>query len=106
MADRQWFLTKLAGAIMTLFVLISTGVGAANLVTDLRRDITRNEENHSKHEMLDEKKWEKIFAEVDGNREDIHTLELQDKEIAIRQQTILEALKRIELKIDSFEVVN
>ena len=94
--DRQWFLTKLVGALLALFLLISSCIGAANLVSSLRKDINRNVEDINKN-------YSGIISiskKVDLQNEDITGLKLQDRENITKLATMTTTLNRMESKLD------
>jgi peptidoglycan hydrolase CwlO-like protein len=104
MASREWLITKVTGLLMGIALLVSTGVGAANLITSLRRDVDRNEERINKHENADEKKWEKIEGEISELDRNIDLLNISSAEQATQFAHILREIEKLNLKFDKFEV--
>jgi len=104
--------TKIVAGLMTLFVLISSCIGAANMHFDLKRDVVRNENNISIHKVDDEKKWDKAWMDIDGNTDDINKLQLQNARLETQYQEILRRLEASEANdlrileiLSNFEVV-
>ena len=112
MEDKQWFIVKLAGAILTLFILVSSSIGAANMFFDLKRDVVRNEKTIVEHKKSDEKLMDKAFSEIDENKDDIHAIEIQNGRIETMLTDILQRLEKGEANdlrildiLNNFEVV-
>ncbi len=105
MASREWVITKIVGLLLGLSLLLSTGVGAANLFTSLRRDVDRNEGAIAKHEEGDVKKWDNINEQVDSLKDKNHLLEISLKEQAITFSYIRKELESLNYKIDNMEEV-
>jgi vacuolar-type H+-ATPase subunit C/Vma6 len=85
---------------MTILLLLSTGIGIANMYFDLKRDVARNEGSIRDHKTEDNKKWEeqaqkddKWFKKVDDVEEKVHSLELQNTRIESNQKEILRRLE-------------
>lgn len=96
MADRQWFLIKVVGSLMAVFLFVSSCIGAANLVSSLRRDIDRNVEDINKN-------YAGILAvsgKIDGHEKSITELKLQDRENITKLATMTTTLNRMESKLD------
>jgi hypothetical protein len=93
MADREWFMTKMAGSILAVLLLMSIGIGAANLHYDLARDVQRNEANQKQHSDDDAKKWDVVLADVGENEDNITLLRLENKE---RETQFLDIVRRLE----------
>ena len=109
-SERQWMWTKLVASLLALFLLISTCVGAANIILDIkgdakimRVDIARNEGTLVKHEVSDEKKWDKIFADVDSAEASINELKIQGARQATQYSEIMRRLDDLNRKIDNLE---
>ena len=110
MADRQWFLTKFVGAALSLLLIVSTCMGAANMFFDLKRDVRDNTTDITDHKTDDAGKWDKLYAITTGHSSDITALEKREisrngeyaslrkdlERYEATQQLILAELKRLE----------
>ena len=101
--DRQWLWTKIVAGLMTLFVLVSSCIGAANMHFDLKRDVVRNENNISSHEVSDEKKWDKVWDEVDDHDDSINLIKVQNAKLETQYQEIMRVLQELKATIDMLE---
>ncbi len=100
MANREWMIIRVAGSLMTILLLLSTGIGIANMYFDLKRDVARNEGSIRDHKTEDNKKWEaqadkddKWVKKVDDVEEKVHSLELQNTRI---ESNLKEIIRRLE----------
>lgn len=101
--DRQWFWTKLVGSAMTLFILVSSCIGAANMYFDLKRDVVRNESTLVEHKTIDDKKWNEVWEDVDENTDNIHLLEKNSAVAEAHYQSIKSELAEIKLMLKNLE---
>ena len=100
--DKQWFLTKVVGVLLTLLLLISTSVGAANMFLSLKADVIRNG-----------KAIRKNSDDVEEIDDDVRILQLTDKELEIKYAEILrrfdenrEQMNILLMKLDNLERVD
>ena len=85
------------GTIIVAVCMIVTGASAFGYV---RSKTLTNEENIGKHEVNDEKKWDKALADIDGNSKAITLIQVQ----SARQETQnIEILRRLDELRTSFE---
>ena len=96
MANRQWFLTKLVGAFLGLFLFVSSCIGAANLVGSLRRDIDRSFDDIDKNYSA----IMSVCGKVDEQEKAITSLRLQDRENITKLVSLADTLSRVEAKLD------
>ena len=101
--DKQWFFTKVVASIMGLFLLLSSGIGAANMHFDLKRDVTRNESMLVEHKVIDDKKWTKAWVDIDTNTDSIHQLEKSGAVAEAHYQSIKSELAEIKLLLKNLE---
>ena len=106
MASREWMITKVVGLLLGLSLLVSTGVGAANLFATLRRDVDRNEERIVTHEKTDTEKWLAMEAKVDEVEDDVHQLEIDRAKAEAQHQEVMRMLEDIKAEILKWEVAN
>jgi hypothetical protein len=91
--DRQWLWTKVIAGLVSLFVLVSSCIGAANMHFDLKRDVVRNENSIISHKVDDEKEWDKAWDDIDDNSKAITLIQVQ----GARQETQnIEILRRLD----------
>jgi hypothetical protein len=95
MADRQWFLTKLVGSLMGLFILMSTGIGTANIVLDVKRDVSVLKVDVVK---VDDK------AEV--LEDEVHLLQLSNAVGEAHYQAILTELAETKKEVANLNILN
>jgi hypothetical protein len=93
--DRQWFLIKLVGAIMGLFLLVSSCIGAANMFFDLKRDVGGITVDVSKAE-----------DNIDKIKDEIHGLQLSDAVAEAHYQSILAELSESKKHISELKIQN
>jgi hypothetical protein len=110
--DKQWFWTKICGVLFVLFAIVSSCVGVANMHFSLERRVVDNKESIDKHEIGDEKKWDKAWLDIDDNSDDIGDLKLQNARLETQYQEILRRLETGEANdlrildiLSNFEVI-
>lgn len=101
--DKQWFLTKVTGALMGLFIVISTCVGGLNIFFELKRDVIGNTEVIKTHKEDDTKMWDKAFSGITENKDSIHVIELNGAVSEAHYQQIISDIGEIKLILKSFE---
>lgn len=101
--ERQWFWTKFLGSVLSLMLILSIAVGATNMHYQLSHRVDRNASDIQEHKANDEKKWDKVWNDVEANDDGINQLKLQQAEDKQRDLEILRRLERIESKLDSWE---
>lgn len=89
MADRQWYLTKLVGSLLGLMLFISTCVGAANIIFDLKRDVRGNTADIVEHKATDAGKWNRVEIDIDELEDGQHALQLAGAVSEAHYQAIL-----------------
>jgi hypothetical protein len=95
MADKQWFLTKLVGGLMGLFLLVSSCIGGANMFFDLKRDVGGITVDVAKAE-----------DNIDKIKDDIHGLQLSDAVAEAHYQAILAELSESKKQISELKMQN
>ena len=104
--DRQWFWTKLVGAVLSLFLLISIAVGVANMHFQLQGEVRDNKASIVEHRVSDEKEWGKAWVEINGNKEAVHSLEIIDAKTEANQKEILRRLDELAAILKQLEIHN
>lgn len=111
MANREWFITKVVGAVLGIITIVSICVGAANIVVNLQNDVTDIEVDIEKldsrvdrHIDDDSEMFSKVDGEIDALKEKNHALELIISEQAIIFSYIKKELEDLNNKFDQFEV--
>jgi len=89
-------MTKILGIILTSCLIVSICVGAANLITSLRRDIDRVEAQHFRHEVSDEKKFEELYSDVEDAEDAIDALEKCEIARGAEYSTLRRDLSKLE----------
>jgi uncharacterized transporter YbjL len=113
MATREWMITKVSLALVSIITIVSICVGAANVVVNIQNDVGEVKEDQKTHKAYDEKKWEKISADVEENEDDINDLRVQNSSIQTMLTQILSRLDKGEANdlriidmLNNFEVSN
>ena len=93
--NRQWFLTKLVGSLMGLFLLMSTGIGTANIILDVKRDVSVLKVDVVK---VDDK------AEI--LEDEVHLLQLSNAVGEAHYQAILTELAETKKELSDLNLLN
>lgn len=106
MASREWFLTKLVGSLLGLLLLISSSIGAAQILMDIKgevksntEDIESNDVKVEKHIDGDANKFESINDDNRELREKIHAVEVQNGRIESALNSILLGQQKTDTQI-------
>jgi len=105
MASREWMITKVVGLILGLATIVSICIGGANVVVQLRGDVSRNRIEIVDHKKTDEKRFDKIFEDIEINEDNIHRIELQNTRIETNQKDMIRRLDELHRMLLNFEVV-
>jgi hypothetical protein len=103
MADREWFLTKVTGTVMGLLLVMSMGIGAANLHFDLKRDVEMNREDIIANEESESKKWEIVWEDVAVNEDHITDLRLSQGQLETKFLEIIRRLDELKSEMEKWE---
>jgi hypothetical protein len=103
MADREWFLTKVTGTVMGLLLVMSMGIGAANLHFDLKRDVEMNREDIIANEESESKKWEIVWEDVSVNEDHITDLRLSQGQLETKFLEIIRRLDELKSEMEKWE---
>jgi hypothetical protein len=113
MASREWMITKVSIALLSIITIVSICVGSANVVVNMQKDIDHNAKTQAKHETSDEKKWEKAVEDIEQNEDDITDIKVQNGSIQTMLTQILSRLDKGEANdlriidmLNNFEVNN
>ena len=106
MADKEWVITKVSITALALVTIISICIGGANVLFEVKRDVVRVDKDLTTHSDRDEKSWDKVWIAVEGNRADVHSLELSSARTETNQKEILRRLDALQLTLNNFERVD
>jgi hypothetical protein len=106
MASREWMLTKMIGTALALVTLVSICIGGANVVVQLRNDVSRNRIDFLEHREDNTAKFNDIYEDVEANEDKIHALELQNTRIETNQKEIIRRLDELREVLSRFEVID
>jgi len=103
MASREWMITKVIGAILGVVTLVSICIGGANVVVVMQKDISRIDSDVATHKADDSKRWDKAFEDIDELEDDVHGLQIADKELEMKYSEIL---RRLDEQMDQLKITN
>lgn len=104
MADKQWFLTKLIGALMGLMLLISMVVGLSNMHYDLKRDVRGNTTDISDNKKEGSEELKAIKNDLSEVKSVQTEIRLNQREQTTHYAHILREVEKLNIKFDTFEV--
>lgn len=101
-------LTKIIGLVLGIVTIVSICVGAANVVVVMQKDISRIDSDVSGHIADDSKKWDSAIDDIETLEDEVHQLELIDKELEMKYLEILRRFDEIneQLKITNMTLSN
>jgi hypothetical protein len=100
MANKEWLITKIVGTCLGIITLVSICIGGANVVVQLRNDVSRNRIDFLEHREDNAAKFSDIYDDVEANEDKIHAIELQNTRI---EQNQIEILRRIDENREYYE---
>lgn len=103
MASREWLITKVSITSLALVSLISICIGGANVLFEVKRGVVRVEKNVAEHKKSDEKKFEKLWVDVDSNTDDIHDMEVRESKQQAQYDSLKADLAEIKMILKTFE---